>query len=199
VNLERGNLQLRTDLENATVESRSSQARLEGEQQKTAKAQKEAADAQLELRKYVEHIEYATNPRWRNVIGREKDITDALRGKPVSKFEILYVSEDEEAFTLASVLHGILLSAGWTASDFRPLKESDALGGTLNIPSVPLAVRSGAWWGMSINVKKASDSTLEHVNDSAAAALVMALGGGQIGTDPRLPDDIVRLVIGKKP
>jgi hypothetical protein len=39
----------------------------------------------------------------------------------------------------------------------------------------------------------------EHVNDSAIAALMTALGGGQGITDPRLPDNMVRIVIGKKP
>ena len=56
-NVESANLRLRADLERATAESRAKQVELEKEQQKTAQAQKESADAQLSLKGYVERVD----------------------------------------------------------------------------------------------------------------------------------------------
>jgi hypothetical protein len=197
--LEQANIQTRTDLENATAASLAKETELEKQQQKTAIAQKEAAQAQLELRK-------KTDARWRKLNLRgAKGTSDELVGKPVSQFEILYPAEDEEAFTCAEMIRTMLLAHGWTLSDFRTLRESDALEGKNNIPNAPLAVRAGAWFGMSLNTKTGIPvPPWEHVNDSAGAALMMALCcgqgiGGQGITDPRLPDNTVRIVIGKKP
>jgi hypothetical protein len=197
--LEQANIQIRTDLQNATAASLAKATELEKEQQKTARAQKEAAEAQLQLSK-------KTNARWRNLnLGGGKGTSDELAGKPVSQFEILYPAEDEEAFTCAEMMRTMLVAHGWTLSDFRTLRETDALEGKDNIPNAPLAVRAGAWFGMSVNTKTGIPvPPWEHVNDSAGAALMMALCcgqgiGGQGITDPRLPENLVRIVIGKKP
>jgi hypothetical protein len=138
--------------------------------------------------------------RWRNVIlGSGKDIADKLKGKPVSRFEIVYAPEDEEAYYYALLLKNILVGAGWTFVDLRPLRESDALEGKDDIPGAPLAMRAGAWYGLSLNSKTGIPAPpWNHDKESAIAALMVALGGGQGIPDPRLPDDLVRIVIGEK-
>jgi uncharacterized protein (DUF3084 family) len=52
-NAESGNLKLKTELENAKTESRNAESHLEEEQQKTAIAQKEAADSQHRLNDFL--------------------------------------------------------------------------------------------------------------------------------------------------
>jgi hypothetical protein len=145
-------------------------------------------------------LENKMHSRWRNVIlGNGKEMADKLKGKPVSRFEIVYSPEDEEAYTYGALLKGILVGAGWTFVDLRPLRESDVLEGKDNIPGAPLAVRAGAWYGLSLNSKTGIPSPpWDYVNESASAALMEAFGGGQGITDPRLPDNIVRIVIGQK-
>lgn len=165
--------------------------RLQKEQQKTAAAEQATAEAQLALRKY-------TNPRWRNLTIDAKEFKKSLQGKPTSKFEILYPREDEEAYTFALVLSEMLKSVGWTLAEIRPLEAGDALPGKWDNPSAPLAVNSGAWWGMSLNVKSCPYPPSAHVNDSPVCALLEALRGGQIFNDPRLPEGIVRIVLGEK-
>jgi hypothetical protein len=160
-----------------------------------------ATKAQLELRKNIEQVQHEANPRWRNLVEQRDAIALALKGKPVSKFEILYASEDDEAYMFAAVLHGILLGNGWTSSGFRPLEENDALRSREATHNEPLDMRSSASWGtgISINVKNLPPSPIfSHADDSATSALIMALGGGSVVTDPRLPDDVVRIVIEKR-
>jgi hypothetical protein len=196
--LQKGNLQLQGKLTAATAELRSNEAALAKEQQETARAQKETAEAQLELRKYTE-------TRWRNIIkGGGKAFAEELKGKPVSRFEILYAPEDEEAYTFGQLLQGMLVEAGWKPLDVRPLRESDALEGKWgDIPGAPLAVRAGAWYGLAVTSKTGfPNPPWEHDKESAAAALLVAittLGGGQGVPDPRLPNDMIRIIIGKKP
>ena len=145
-------------------------------------------------------LENKLHSRWRNVIlGDGKEMANKLKGKPVSRFEIVYSPEDEEAYTYGFLLKGILVGQGWTFADLRPLRENDALEGGNNIPGAPLAVRSGAWYGLSVNTKTGIPfPSSSHVNESASAALMEAFGAGQGIADPRLPSDIIRIVIGQK-
>jgi hypothetical protein len=166
--------------------------RLEIAQANESAASANAHAADLENKMYA---------RWRNLIATDhgKAIADGLKGKPVSRFEIVYTPEDEEAFNYALLLKGILVGAGWTFVDLRPLRESDALEGRADIPGAPLAMRAGAWAGLSLNSKTGIPMPpWNHAKESAIAALGMALGGYQGNTDPRLPNDIVRIVIGQK-
>jgi hypothetical protein len=158
--------------------------------------EKQASEAQSALKEY---LEAKTNPRWRNLIINSDAVVKSLKGNATSEFEILFVRDDEKGFTFATVLSGILKTAGWRLSEIRPLRDPDALEGTWHIPNAPLAVNAGAWWGISFNVKSPPPyPPFGHEKDCPVCALVAALPGGfQIVTDPRLPEGIVRIVIGQ--
>lgn len=97
------------------------------------------------------------------------------------------------------MLTGILKNAGWTPLGTRTLKESDALGSNFSDPSKPMSVNAGAWWGMSFEVRSSPYPPFGHENDTPVVALLTALGGsGQIWNDPKIPDGVVRVVIGQK-
>jgi hypothetical protein len=158
--------------------------------------------ASVDLRKYIESVESKSNPRWRTMLlrGGWKALADELKGKPVSQFEILYAPEDEEAYSFATMLRRTLQEAGWTPLDVRPLKESDALEGKWgDIPGAPLATRSGAWWGMDLISKTGvPNPPWDHDKESAIAALMVGLGGGQGFPDPRMPENVIRIIIGQE-
>lgn len=86
------------------------------EKQKTALAQKEAAEAQLALK---ENIEYTVTPR-RIVIG-SRDGDDAIRAAKFEELEkykgtqalVMPISGDNEAKTLADDIGSALLKSGW--------------------------------------------------------------------------------------
>lgn len=117
-NVESANLRLRADLERATAESRAKQVELEKEQQKTAQAQKESADAQLSLKGYVERV--AKNAFSRRLDG--KQFVQELQGKPQASVRIWYKPDDDEAYMFAQRVYGVLGSpvndggAGWQVS-----------------------------------------------------------------------------------
>ena len=117
--IEAGNLQLQTDLANATAESRSKQAALEIEQRKTAEAQQKAAEAQLALKKAVE---LAATPR-RIILGsrvvneyNDQEVRAAAfqeLGKYADTPAVILYIQDEEAQILANDIRGALIHAGW--------------------------------------------------------------------------------------
>jgi hypothetical protein len=145
--------------------------------------------------------EFKATPRWRAMAmnGAWQTLIDELKGKPASKFEILYAPADEEAYTFAVVLEKTLKDSGWASLGTRSLKESDALEGKWgDIPGAPLATRSGAWYGMALISKTGiPNPPWEHDKESAIAALIVGLGGGQGVPDPRMPDNVIRIVIGQ--
>jgi hypothetical protein len=150
-----------------------------------------------------------TRPR---IIFDNKTFQDALQGKPKANVEILFKPEDEEAWSLAGQIKARLtdtrpgLGADWTVSVFRPLKQSDALiDDQLNRPEVPLAIKSGAWYGLGLVVKSATvcPPPWKAENESAACALQLALsksgvGGGKMTSDPRMPDSVIKIIIGQE-
>jgi vacuolar-type H+-ATPase subunit H len=160
---------------------------------KTAEAQEKAAAAQLELNKY---LETKTNARWKNLTVN----TDLLKGSAKAAFEILYVPNDEDGFTFSTLLAKMLGTSGWTFLGIRPLKDSDAVEGVWNIPNAPLAFNAGAWYGISFNVKSPPPyPPFGHEKDCPVCALVSAIAGGfKITADPRLPEGVVRIVVGQR-
>jgi hypothetical protein len=118
--IEAGNLQLQTDLANATTESRTKQIALEIEQRKTA-------EAQLALRKAAE---YAATPRRIIMSSRvtneynDQELRTAAF-KELEKYAdtpavILYV-QDEEAQILAGDIRTALIHAGWKSTSVLSL------------------------------------------------------------------------------
>jgi hypothetical protein len=147
-----------------------------------------------------------TRPR---MIFDNKKFQDVLRGKPKADVEILFKPEDEEAWSLAIQIKARLTDvrlgtgAGWTVSTFRPLTKSDALpDAQLNRPEVPLAIKSGSWFGLGLVVRSAPYPCFSHEIDSSVCALQSALmasgvGGGQI-TFARMPDNVIKIIIGQE-
>jgi hypothetical protein len=111
--------QLRADLNDARVKSEAAQIRLEKEQQKTFGAQKEAADAQLALKGYVERVAgQAISRRLDNDV-----FVKGLKGKPKGSVIIWYKPEDDEAYMFARQVYRWLGTplesggAGWEVSE----------------------------------------------------------------------------------
>jgi hypothetical protein len=111
--------QLRTDLNDARVKLEAAQIRLEKEQQKTFEAQKEAANAQLALKGYVEKVAgQAISRRLDNDV-----FVKGLKGKPKGSVRIWYKPEDDEAYMFAQQVYrwlGTSLEsggAGWEVSE----------------------------------------------------------------------------------
>jgi hypothetical protein len=111
--------QLRADLNDARVKSEAAQIRLEKEQQKTFEAQKEAADAQLALKGYVEQVATQTSSR-----RLDNDVfVKELKGKPKGSVRIWYKPEDDEAYMFAQQVYRWLGTpldsggAGWEVSE----------------------------------------------------------------------------------
>lgn len=170
--------------------------------QRLAKQERAIEQAENKLAEAQHGLDRRVNPRWRNLIIDGKKIGDFLKGNSTSGFEILYAPGESEAYTTALVLSGLLSSAGWKQTELRPIEDHDAVPGISN-PNMPSEMNAGAsfnvGWGMSINVRSCPYPPFGHEKDCAACALWMALGGGVITIDPRLPPDLVRIVIAKKP
>jgi len=200
--IEAGNLQLRTDLENATAESSRRQAELEKEQEKTALAQKEAAQAQLALKQYVDLVAKRAGPRYLDV----KRFLESLRGKPKGSAELWYKADDTEAYLFALQIRRWLGpgaeadGAGWDVPEPKPIPPQ---GGDPRIPTnAPSDIRHGDSTGLTLRAKNLPKGFGEN---TAAAALRDALafgreGGGAIIMlgDSTLPDDHFIIVIGQK-
>jgi hypothetical protein len=88
--LESENLSLKTDLEKAKIE---------------------AAKAQLELRRYIDHVDRKTGPRR---LDRERFL-EQLKNKPTGSAFVTYKPEDIEAYQFATAISSMLQTAGWNA------------------------------------------------------------------------------------
>lgn len=116
VAIEHANLRLRKDLEAAVNESRANQTELEHEQRRTAEAQLAAAQAQLELKKYVNAL-VSSQSRAIN----EDLFTSILRKAPPKTVEILYLRGLPETYLFAQAILSLLRIAGWHTESDVPL------------------------------------------------------------------------------
>lgn len=182
--IEAGNIQLRTDLQNATSESRSAQVRLEQEEQKTAKAQKEASEAQLALNKVL----------IKRALGRFANPRDfeALKNLPKATATILYKEGDGEAYMYASEIVQCLRGIGWTVPPNMPtpIRQPFVADGASHAPVL----------GNKVIAK--TQPTPEEImlpNTTNRVGLLMrALGAAGLLVDPSLPDDTFVIVIGER-
>lgn len=182
--------------------TRNEQQRLEKEQQKTAQAQKEAAEAQLALKKYVEEVELRQRPRMLD----SRNFVNALKDKPKATVEILYKSDDQEAYLLAGQIRRWLGpgekgdGVGWDVRPPKPISPSDR--SNLKLPDdAPLATRLGAWHGLALIANKGLANPLER--ETNLGALLWALVESNLmpvgpWTDSSLPDNFFRIIVGQK-
>jgi hypothetical protein len=164
------------------------------EQQKTAAAQAEAAKAQLELRRYIDHVDRKAGPRR---LDREKFL-EQLNGKPIGLAVIRYKPEDTEAFNFATAIGANLSTAGWTVMGPQPFPSFRQ-----NRPSE--FVHGGAF-GSGVTIRCKNPPKEAFGDNTAAGALIDALmmgcenlsSGFEVGADPFLKENEVHIIIGQK-
>jgi hypothetical protein len=117
------------------VDERSAQLgiELEQEKQKTARSQKEAADAQLAVKSYIDLVAKSANPRFTNF--DPKRFVGILAGKLKGSVDtIWYEPDDMEAYEFASVVHEALGAGGarWDVGELKPLPREWNLSKIIN-------------------------------------------------------------------
>lgn len=171
------------------------------EKQATARAQADAARAQLELKKYVEQVEKQSLPRFFRF--EPNVLLNRLKGKPKATVRLLYNPNDTEAFLFASQLRRWLGpgengdGAGWKVSAPMPLSnELPAL------PQRPPAARfGGAGTTLGITVISRGTAAMGSTASDLMDGLALSLGGGSLvgEGDERLPENTFIIVIGQRP
>src|ERR1700693_460182 len=193
IEAEHGNLELKVELETKTLQ-------LFDLQRDLAKTQGDAINRQSEVTDILgqEILRHSKQVRDLFERGDEQKIVDELKGKAVSRFEILYTSDDEEASALH--LKAALVEAGWALQDVRPFRDTDVLEGNDDIPFYPHPPfeLAGNWYAVSLSSKAGIPRPLNN-EKPAIVVLMVALGVPSVTGDPGLPDGVVRIVIGKKP
>jgi hypothetical protein len=203
--VEGGNIQLRTDLQTATGEARSKQLELEREQQKTALAQREAAEAQLAVKSYVDVLAKSMNPRMLD----SRRFIEILKGKPKGTAEIWYEPNDVEARDFASQLHDLLGAngAGWNVVGIRPLS-GEPLYTIVEGQTSPLdelrveaadtgmAVTSNRLFPYDVEGQTAWGALNMAIERGTGGWNVSGLGGHWMRAYPSLPDDHFIIVVG---
>jgi hypothetical protein len=168
------------------------QLRIEGEQQKTAEAQKEAAKAQLELRSFIDKIEKKSRPRR---FDPEK-FRENLKGNPTGHIAIWYKAEDIEAFAFARQIHSLLNSAAWQVSPPVPIPTGAE---DPDVPNAPAEfVHGGAVPGLTLRYGQknvAQQALMDALLRSRDVDIAVAMGGVQ---DPALPENTFLIVVGQK-
>lgn len=190
-------------LEIASADSIAAEAKLKAAaaNERAAKLEKEAEDARLEVARL-------TTPR------EEKFNRDAFRanvkGKPKIRVELLYQADDADSYMFESAIKYCLKAEGWVVLGPRPVKEDDIPPGNVgpDDKNVPLIFRMGSMaGGMSYAASNIATSGFDSPIQVLLSAITASRSGlgiketsaGFIGsTDPRMPDDLVRLVIAPK-
>jgi hypothetical protein len=206
--LETSNKQLGIDLTTAKSELATKQSgletALEQERQKTARFQKDADIARLALGKELKMVSARQLPRQLDRVG----FINILNGHPKGKAEIWFVSEDQEAFLLATEIYDALgfgtqnsPGAGWEVVPPVPIPEQYALSKTSTLPA---SQRLGPWFGVSILSKRVVEPPSSwmgtpHEALTVALGLSLAPRSGLSGAEiPSLPDNMLIIVVGLK-
>lgn len=131
----------------------------------------------------------------------------AIKGKPSRRVELLYQENDSDSYLLAEAVVGCLQAEGWNTIGPRPLREDDlVLSGTNH--NEPLIMRAGvSLSGVAFVTKNPSAPELDDPVSVLVNAFCRARSRGPgvttslafgCSTDPRLPDDLIRFIIGPK-
>ena len=159
-------------------ELRTFQLRIEGEQQKTALAQKEAAEAQKLLAQALTRFARRSGDR----IADFNKLVEAFKDKPKKTLEIRFKADDTEAEWFSHDVDRAFQSIGWTVS-VRPLKAGERLGG------MPLdELRGTTVFSRNAEEQRAFMMPFLHASP---------FGSQAVGTTaPELPDDTLVIVLG---
>ncbi len=174
-------------LQTAASDAKAAQQRVEKD---LAVAQKEAADSELALRRYVDLVARSVSPRRID----SKKFLELLKGQPKGTVEIWYVPNDEEASTFASQLAYWLgpKGAGWGVSALKPLPDT----------GVSEELRRGAGFGLAMVFPKLS-SDLTTAGGVLDNAINLSVGGWGIAghlysfENPALEENHFILVVGR--
>ncbi|MGA2902358.1 MAG: hypothetical protein ABSD98_00885 [Candidatus Korobacteraceae bacterium] len=164
------------------------------EKQKTAQAQKEAAEAQLQLQKHVEYVRKEAG--WRYLSPR---FAEALKNRPTGTVEILYKAEDMEAYTFSIQVWRALKDARWVASHPKPIP---AEVGSESLPDAPAQLRHGTSGPICLIAKRyptgfGENTAAGAIWDAVRSALDVN-SGFSTSADLAMPDDHFIIVVGQK-
>ncbi len=172
--------------------------------ERVAMLEKEATEArtrQTEAEKLSDFVLHRGVPR-ANLFDREA-FFKILKGKPKAKVEILYEKENLDSWLLAKIIEAMLKKAEWSEVTRRPLREADALNLEW-LADAPLSVRAGAENGGAGIVARQVPSGAEALSrETAFGALMWGLNwAGSLTSpshsDPRMPEGLLRIVVGQK-
>lgn len=163
----------------------------------TARAQEDAARAQLELKQYVEQVRKQAGPR-----KLSPKFAEALQGKPTGTVDILYAPEDMEAYGLALQMWHALKGTGWTAAHPKPIPADGGLSGEKGLPGAPTQFRYGVGAGLLLLGKTFPANTgkstaADAIWEATQKALDVTWSFVRT-TDPTLPDNHFVIAIGQK-
>jgi hypothetical protein len=160
------------------------------ERQKTAKAQTEAAQAQLALKQYVDVVAKSVNSRRLD----SKRFIELMSGKPKGTAEVWYVPNDEEAYEFAFNIHRWLgpEGAGWNILSLKPVSNEEDPDGR---------VRKFASSGM-VMISNKPLTGFDNAPGALRNAISLSVGGwGIVGDEwslenPALSENYVIVVVG---
>jgi hypothetical protein len=158
---------------------------LEKQQQSTAEAQKEAAEAQLALKKYIDEVANKQRPR----AMPDEPTLKILKAAPPKKAIIEYLDGASDTYLFATGLSIVLARAGWHV--MLPLRPLSTLVG---------AAGGGTAQGeVIVTMRRVQDlqlpSTAEGALWNALLAAQVPVGGAQ---DETLADDTIKITVGPK-
>jgi hypothetical protein len=123
----------------------------------------------------------------------------AIKGRPKSKVELLYVREDPDSFKLAQQIFWYLANAGWDCALETPILPPPAESPDQHSPLAWSVVARET--GVSMVVRADADKQMQ--SDTAYSALWKAFEATGIetgkGEDWRMPDGVIRIVVAPRP
>ncbi|TWB20018.1 hypothetical protein FBZ99_101809 [Rhizobium sp. ERR 1071] len=168
-----------------------------------AQSNERAAEAELKL----EQLRKQVGPRH---LDRVK-FSEALNGQPSAPVEVLYITDDQEAFELSQEIRQSLEAVGWQILKHAPIPKDLPLASSL--PSAAMAV-GGQPTGVTIVVHDATSVELDAASDRMlgknwvktpwtvlSGAISDGLGqvSGHVGGSEAPPAGTIRIVIAAKP
>jgi hypothetical protein len=194
----------------SSVKEQFAAARISANEVETARAKESAARsneraAEAELK--LEQLRNQIAPRH---LDRTKFI-DALKGQPSAPVEVMYITEDAEAFEFAQQIRQALEAAGWQVTKYGPIPRDLKIANSL--PSTAMAV-GGQPSGVTIVVHDLSPDEQDAVSRKMAGkdwiktpwtvlsnATEEGIGrvSGHSGGADAPPAGILRIVVAAKP
>jgi hypothetical protein len=164
----------------ASIERKELEKQLASSEKEAAAARERQDHAELELREAHRRL------RPRAMSFDEEACLNLLTGKPIGTAIVEYQPENPEAYLLAARIRIVLEKAGWKATPIAPAQPRSP-----NVPSTNI--------GVTIQGNKIPDILLAGVGTPYPIlyeALLQTLGNLGGTTDPDLPDNVFRILVG---